>query len=843
MTTHSNEEGPAGLSLSVNSARDQLNRGHGIGARTGRLGVIALAMGALAACSNGTQPAGRGGLARGGTGPVIVDQSGSGGGGAVFTNGGSGPLIPNDGQGAKVGSSGSGNTTGGGKKPTRVPLTYCLPEPFPKNYSCKGEEGSWAEALQKVLWFFNVNKSGPGVYCTDVQWRGDAHVADGHIKLDPTDPNGVNLPQSFIDAHRSVLDPDGNNEVDLAGGYHDAGDYIKFTLTTTYAASMIAWSLYEYPESFTTTSLAEEAMGQVRWASDYLMKATFRDENGKLVAFAHQVSDVTDHSCFWMPPEVRRPDLCPRKAYFVWDEKPAADVTAAAAATLALTGLVTYQNRKTQADVDYAERCISYAKSLYEFASRYPEAREGDDNGLYLSNSSTDDLAWAAIWLYLVNPSQNGAYLDAIVSGERPWLSFGAQANLLISGVTPGVWVPAWAESSPHSWDAVRAGVIVKLAQIMAARKDPMATRWVDIARQMALGFKTGGSTPDGLYVYMSWGSARYNAAAQFTTLLFTKYFPDDPETPGLLTWANRQIDYILGDNNLGKSYVMGYTDSYPLQPHHAAGHASIYGLPAKPAENRHIIWGALVNGPKGDGTHVDARDDYGSNEVTIDYNGALVAALAAHYPNRGAGQCPLKAFPPLEKPIDEFYAMANLNMDLEGCRTQVSIRTMNESIHPPRYDKSLTTRYWFNATEVIEAGLDPTQAITGQIVRDTGMSATPGDPTEMKGPIACDTEAGVYYFEFDYTGSQFWGLIPVIGAPRDVLLDYGVAYNPGCPWNPENDWSIQYLKKGGVDDVVKTPYVTVYSNGQLIWGKEPPCMGGGKEVEPPPPEIEYPPR
>jgi hypothetical protein len=767
----------------------------------------------------------------GGDSTVATGASVGGAAGRTESQGGAG-------RGPESGLGGSVHIDPGEVERTPIPAQICLPEPFPKDYTCSGPEGPWAEALQKTLWFFNVNRSGPGVHCTDVQWRGDAHTNDGHIKLDPNDPNGVNLPQEFIDQNRAVLDPDGNGEVDLAGGYHDAGDYIKFTLTTAYAASMIAWSLYEYPESYELTGLSDEALDQIRWASDYLMKATFRADGGRLLAYAHQVADVTDHSCFWMPPEVRRSDLCPRKAYFVWDEKPAADVTAAAAATLALTGLVVYAHRKTEADVAYAERCIDHAKSLYEFAARYPESRAADDGGLYTSNSTTDDLAWAAIWLYLTNPAQNGHYLDAIVAGDRPWLSFGAQANLLIPAPTPGVWVPAWAESSPHSWDAVRAGVIVKLAEIMTERGDPMASRWVDIAREMSTGFASGTSTPDGFYMYMSWGSARYNSAAQFTTLLFAKYFPDDAQAPSLKSWAERQIDYVLGQNDLGKSYVMGYTESYALQPHHAAGHASIYGLPSTPAENRHVIWGALVNGPQGDGSHVDARDDYGSNEVTIDYNAALVAALAAHYPARGAGECPLLYFPPLEQPIDEFYAMGNLNTALGSCRTQVNVRTMNESIHPPRYDETLTTRFWFDATEVVAAGLDPLTAVTAQLARDTGPSANPSDPTELRGPIICDPKTNVYYFELDYTGAKFWGLIPAIGAPRDVLLDYGVEYNPGCAWDPTNDWSIQNLVLGGTEEVQKTPFITVYSNGTLIWGKEPPCMGKQKEAEPPPTPV-----
>ena len=773
------------------------------------------------------------GKAPDGRGTGTEQPRGSAGASAWFAGSSGGMNLALGEQGIS-GGSGTGTPTAAG----------CIPEPFPKDYACQGQPGPWAEALQKTLWFFNAQRSGPGVRCTDVQWRGDAHVADGSIQLDPDAPNGVNLPREFIEQHRSVLDPDGNGSVDLAGGYHDAGDYIKFTLTTSYAISMIAWSMHEYPEAYRKTGLAGEALEQIRWAADYLMKATFLAEDGRLLAYAHQVSDASDHSCFWMPPEVRRPDLCPRKAYFVWDGKPAADVTASAAAALALTALVTTENRTSAADDEYAKRCVERAKALYEFAARYPLERETDDGGLYVSNSSTDDLAWAAIWLYLLDPAKNGAYLDATIHGEKPWLSFGSQSNLMIhTQPNPEQWTPAWAESSPHSWDALRAGVITKVAQITTERGDAQASAWRDIARQMAQGFSTGSATPDGFYVYMSWGSARYNSAAQFTSLLYAKYFPDDPSAPAFRAWAERQIDYILGKNDLGLSYIMGYTQSYPLQPHHAAGHASIFGLPGKPTENRHIIWGALVNGPGGDGQHVDARDDFGSNEVTIDYNGALVAALAAHLSQRGSGECPLKAFPPLEPPIDEFYAMANLNTEPGGCRTQVNLRTMNETIHPPRYDETLSVRYWLDVREVIAAGLDPTKAVTGSLFRDTGTNANPTDPTAMTGPIACEKEKSTYYFELDYTGAKFWGLIPAIGAPRDLLLDYGLEHAASCPWDPSNDWSMQNLTFGKTEDVVKTPFVTVYSKGNLIWGTEPPCNDAPPKTVPPPPPPSYPPR
>jgi len=42
---------------------------------------------------------------------------------------------------------------------------------------------------------------------------------------------------------------------------------------------------------------------------------------------------------------------------------------------------------------------------------------------------------------------------------------------------------------------------------------------------------------------------------------------------------------------------------------------------------------------------------------------------------------------------------------------------------------------------------------------------------------------------------------------------------------------------------VVKTPFVTVYSKGNLIWGTEPPCNDVPPRTVPPPPPPSYPPR
>ena len=129
----------------------------------------------------------------------------------------------------------------------------------PNNYD------NFAEALQLALCFYDANKCGDEVaddgYYT---WRGNCHVKDGMIPLVPmqslgggkaNDDSGkgdggasaaeglyvgTNMSQDFIDANKKYLDPDGDGCVDLTGGWHDAGDHVKFGLPGSYSASTMS---------------------------------------------------------------------------------------------------------------------------------------------------------------------------------------------------------------------------------------------------------------------------------------------------------------------------------------------------------------------------------------------------------------------------------------------------------------------------------------------------------------------------------------------------------------------------------------------------------------------------
>ena len=123
-------------------------------------------------------------------------------------------------------------------------------------------------ALQQSLYFYDAEKSGPArtLGRQPLEWRGDSEPSDSAVPLKPIkDWEGTNLSAAFIDANKTVLDPDGDGTVDLSGGFHDAGDHVKFGLPQAYAAPTIAWGMYEFPDAFVATKSWDHSLEEMRW--------------------------------------------------------------------------------------------------------------------------------------------------------------------------------------------------------------------------------------------------------------------------------------------------------------------------------------------------------------------------------------------------------------------------------------------------------------------------------------------------------------------------------------------------------------------------------------------------
>jgi hypothetical protein len=95
------------------------------------------------------------------------------------------------------------------------------------------------------------------------------------------------------------------------------------------------------------------------------------------------------------------------------------------------------------------------------------------------------------------------------------------------------------------------------------------------------------------------------------------------------------QADYVLGENPMKLSYLVGYGDSYPQRVHHRGA-----SIPAdvdtgcggqewlhSTEPNPNVATGALVGGPFKNDSFVDERENVLQNEATT-YNSALVVGL-----------------------------------------------------------------------------------------------------------------------------------------------------------------------------------------------------------------------
>ena len=77
-------------------------------------------------------------------------------------------------------------------------------------------------------------------------------------------------------------------------------------------------------------------------------------------------------------------------------------------------------------------------------------------------------------------------------------------------------------------------------------------------------------------------------------------------------------MEYIMGKNPMNRAYIVGYSKNAASHPHHRAAHGSKTLNMDEPADQTHVLWGALVGGPDEKDFHNDQTKDYIYNEVAV---------------------------------------------------------------------------------------------------------------------------------------------------------------------------------------------------------------------------------
>lgn len=410
--------------------------------------------------------------------------------------------------------------------------------------------------------------------------------------------------------------------LDASRGWYDAGDYGKYVVNGGIALWTLQNAFERQPSYFVDGALnipesgngIPDLLDEARWEMEFLLGMQV-PEGQPLAGMAHhKLHDMVWSGVPSMPPtEMENDD--PANGRFLFPPSTAATLNLAATAAQCARLWREY-------DPDFASRCLTAAERAWAAAQANPVVLAGNTpgqgGGNYDDTDITDEQYWAAAELYITTGGAEyhefmtqSPYFNRLTPLARTSFSAMNWGNTAALGTISLLTVPSVLPS-----DTVERlqGQVVRAANVYLTTLEDEGYR-VSLSR--------------GSYVWGSNSDVLNNALIMALAHTFTG-------EARYLNGVTESMDYLLGRNAVGISFVAGYGDYAIQHPHHRFwGNQPDAGYPPPPP-------GALSGGPNGqpsDSPALDAGvmdlepakrfiDDIGSfstNEVAINWNAPLV--------------------------------------------------------------------------------------------------------------------------------------------------------------------------------------------------------------------------
>ena len=217
--------------------------------------------------------------------------------------------------------------------------------------------------------------------------------------------------------------------LDVSGGWHDAGDQLKYLITGSYATAHMLLAFELFPDRFAddVNALGQpypngipDVLDEAKWGLDWIFK--LHPEPNQLF---HQIADDRDH-LGWKMPDKDPSDYgwgpnSYRVAYFATGEPQGlrqykseatgiANLAGRSAAAMALAARIWKDHL---GDPAYSKKCLTAARSLYKLGKENEGFQQGNSYGApyrYTEETWADDMEWGAAELYRV--TRETAYLE-----------------------------------------------------------------------------------------------------------------------------------------------------------------------------------------------------------------------------------------------------------------------------------------------------------------------------------------------------------------------------------------------------------------------------------------------
>ncbi len=460
--------------------------------------------------------------------------------------------------------------------PFDVPGTYtialdaALTETPPQFRIGSGDE-LFLPVVADIVSFMTAQRDGPDVV-PGALGRKPSHLADreAFIYALPKTRDGV-----LLERPKKIGGP-----IDVSGGWHDAGDYLKFTGLQSYSTALMLIALRDNPGAFDGT----DALAEVRRSIDWLDRM-YDESTGVLyqqVGLGEGNDKFASDHDQWRLPEaddalnVSRND---RKFFVKYRpvfraNRPGKPISPNLSGRVAATfGLCAQVFRAT--DPAFADGCLAEGRAIFA-ASKTTDVRKLQGAvplDFYAETQWRDDLEWGAVELALAEAPGSPAR-DQYLDEASRW----AEEYITSEG-----------DNYPTPPLPSHVGPIAHVELILAGGAQQKIVRDLEMRIESAL--REGDEDPFGLGGYDSlmgvngWG---------WTALRYGQLTGDDR----FAGFVRDQVNWELGANPWGVSFVVGVGTTYAHCLHHQVANLSGALDGTSP-----ILRGAVTYGPasKGD--------------------------------------------------------------------------------------------------------------------------------------------------------------------------------------------------------------------------------------------------
>ena len=394
----------------------------------------------------------------------------------------------------------------------------------------------------------------------------------------------------------------GHTNKDSTKGWHDAGDYNKYTVNAgvTLGSLFRAWEDFgpqlrkvrlDLPES---GGKLPDFLAEIKWELDWLL--TMQAPDGSVY---HKLSTLGFGG--FIPPEFET-----TSRYFTpWGSEATADFVAMTAQAARIF---------RPFDPAFAGRCLQSAQLSYQFLKAHPEYHQADQTGF----------STGAYEINEPDHRQGGIPQNRLWAAAELWETTGSPDALL--DLETRIQAIHGQVDPDFDWDETKdLGLITYLFSQRPGR-DPALVKLVrdnllsvaDDIRQTAK--RDGYNRPLGSRYY--WGDNGGVARQTIILMAAARLSPDNHDYRAACLDA---LNHLFGRNCYGRSFVTGIGSHPPLHPHDRRSSINHMGDP----------WpGYLVGGPHPKATDWhDEQADFRTNEICLNWNAALVYALAACLP------------------------------------------------------------------------------------------------------------------------------------------------------------------------------------------------------------------